>query len=80
MVIYSSRKVVIVSRENLNKKPIKYANNVIDFLNHLSKDDLKKENIKDMIPIMAWAKNVINKHHHLDTVQEKVNILSHQVE
>ena len=68
MVIYSSKKVVTVSRENLNKKPIENANNAIDFLNHLSEDDLRKANIKDMIPIMAWERKVINKHDHWDTI------------
>ena len=28
---------------------------------------------------MTWARKVINKYHHLDTVQEKVDILAHQV-
>ena len=79
MVIYSSKHAVTVGREKLNKKPIEYANNAIDLLNHFSKDDLKKANIKYRIPIMTWERKVINKHHHLDIVQEKVDMLAHQV-
>ena len=80
MVIYSSRKVITVAREKLNKKPIEYSKNVIGFLNSLSEDDINKENVKDRISIMTWERKVINKHHHQDTVQEKVDILAHLVE
>ena len=62
----------------MNKKPVDYAKNDIDFLNSLSEDDLNKSNVKDMISIMTWARKVINKYHHLDKVQEKVDILAHQ--
>ena len=79
LVIQSSRQGMIVAREKLNKKPIEHENNAISFLNSLSKDDLKKANIKEKISILNWARKVINKYHHLDTVQEKVDILAHQV-
>ena len=68
-----------VAREKLNKKPVDYANNAINFLNGLSEDDLKKENNKDRISIMTWARKVVNKYHHLDIVQNKVDIMVHQV-
>ena len=48
-------------------------------MNSLSEDDLKKVNVKDRISIMTWDRKVVNKYHHLDTVQEKVDILAHQV-
>ena len=35
------------TREKLNKKPIDYANNGINFLNWLKEDDLKNANIKE---------------------------------
>ena len=41
-----------VAREKLNKNLVDYANNAIKFLNGLSKDDLKKINIKDTLLIM----------------------------
>ena len=79
MVIHSSRKITEVAREKLNKNPVGYVNNAINFLNGLSEDDLKKEKIKDRISIMTWARKVVNKYHHLDTVQAKVDIMTHQV-
>ena len=68
-----------VAKETLNKNLVDYANNAIKFLNGLSKDDLKKENIKDRLSIMTWARKVVNKYHHLDIVQAKVDIMAHQV-
>ena len=68
-----------IDRERLNTKPVDYANNAINFLNGLSEDDLKKENIKDRISIMTWDRKVVNKYHHLDIVQAKVDIMEHQV-
>ena len=79
LVIYSSRHALTVARENMNKKPFDCAKNAINFLNSLSEDDLKKSNVKDRISIMTWARKVINKYHHLDTVQAKVDILAHRV-
>ena len=79
LVIQSFRQGMIVAREKLNKKPIEHENNAISFLNSLSKDDLKKSNIKDKISSLNWARKVINKYHHLDTVQKKIDILDHQI-
>ena len=42
-----------IATQKLNKKQIDYAKNAIKFLNGLSEDDLKKENIKDRISIMT---------------------------
>ena len=78
-MIHSSRQALTLTRENLNKKPVDCAKTIIDFLNSLSEDDLKKANVKDIISNMTQATKVIKKYHHLDTVQEKVDILAHQV-
>ena len=48
-------------------------------MNSLLEDDLKKANFKDRISIMTWARKVVSKYHHLDIVQENVDILAHQV-
>ena len=64
-------------KERLNKNPIDYAKNTIDFLNGLKEDELKATNIKDRIPIITWARKVVNKHRHLETVQEKIYIMKH---
>ena len=68
-----------IVREKLNKKPIDYANNANKFLNGLKEDDLENEIIKEKISIMVWAKNVVNKYHHLDTIHEKIDIMGHQL-
>ena len=68
-----------VAREKLNKKLVDYSNNAIKFLNGLLKDDLKKINIKDTISIMTQSRNVVNKYHHLDIVQAKLDIMAHSV-
>ena len=48
-------------------------------MNGFSEDDLKKENIKDRISTITRARKVVNKYHHLDTVQDKDGIMAHQV-
>ena len=76
-VIKSAKQSVIAMKERLNKKPIDYAKHTIDFLNGLKEDELKATNIKDRIPIITWARKVVNKHRHLETVQEKIYIMKH---
>ena len=63
--------------EILNKKPIDYAKNAIDFLNGLTKEELKTANIKDMISIINWDRKVVNKHQHMDILQAKKYIMAH---
>ena len=67
------------AREKLNKNLIDYANNAINFLNGLTEDNLKNANIKDRKSIITWAKKVVNKYHHLDTIQAKIDIMAHQL-
>ena len=67
-MIQSSRQIMIAAKEKLNKNPIDYAKNAINFLNGWTKDDLKNENIKDKISIITWARKVVNKYHHLDII------------
>ena len=67
-MIHSFKQVLTIAREKLNKKPVDCTKNAIDFLNSLSEEYLNKENFKDIISIMNWARKVINKYHHLDTV------------
>ena len=54
VVIQSSRKIMTSPREKLNKNPIDYANNAINFLNGLTEDNLKNANIKDRKSIITW--------------------------
>ena len=66
-------------KETLNKNPIDYAKITIDFLNGLIEYELKEDNIKDKIYIITWARIVVNKHQHLDTFEEKIGIMTYQV-
>ena len=79
IVMQSAKQGVTVVKERLNKKPIEIANNTIDFMNGLKKDELKEANIKDRISIITWARKVVNKHHHLDIVQVDIDRMTHQV-
>ena len=49
------------------------------FLNGLTMDGLKNANIKYIISIIAWTRKVVNKYHHLDTVQANIDIMVHQL-
>ena len=77
VVIQSSKQSTPTVIEILNKKPIDYAKNFIDFLNGLTEDELKTENIKDIISIISCAKKGVNKHQHLDTTQYKIGMVVH---
>ena len=62
-VINSSKQIVTVVKERLNKNPTETANNTIDFLNGLTTYELKEDNIKDIISIINWERKMVNKHH-----------------
>ena len=66
--IHSSRQALTAAKEKLNKKPVECAKNAIDFPNSLSKYYLNKSNVKYRISIMTWARKVIKKYHHLETI------------
>ena len=72
MVLQSTKQSVTVVKERMNKNPIYYAKNTIDFLNGLTEEELKTTNIKDTISIIKCARKVVNKHHHLDIIFEEL--------
>ena len=63
----------------LNKKPIDTTNNAIKFLNSLTEEEIKKENIQDRVLVITWARKLVNKYHHLATVQAKIEVMHHQI-
>ena len=77
--IHASRQSCTVVKEDLNEKPIDTANNKVSFMNGLSEYDLKTIGIKDRILVITWARKFVGKHQHLDTVQDKIDIMQHQV-
>ena len=69
MIINVARKICTTVKETLDTKPTDTARNAINFLNTLSKEDLRTTRIKDMITVITWAKKVIGKHNHIESVQ-----------
>ena len=55
------------------------ANNEISFLKNLTEEDIEQENIQDRVLVITWARKVVNKHRHLETVEAKVNFMHNQV-
>ena len=63
----------------LNKKPIDTSNNAIKFLNNLTEEEVKKQNIHDRVLVITWERKVVNKYHHLATVEVKIYVMHHQI-
>ena len=79
MVINVARQSCIVVKEALDQKPAYTARNTIDFLNTFSKEKLRTMGIKYRITAITWSKKFMGKHQHIDILQEKVDIMLHQV-
>ena len=79
MVINISRQSCTAVKEALNKNPVDTVKNTINFLNTLSGEYLRTMGIKDRIAVITWARKVVGKHQHIETVQEKIDIMQHQV-
>ena len=45
----------------------------------MNEDEIKKENIQDRVLVIAFASKVVNKYHHLETVQEIIDVMHHQI-
>ena len=63
----------------LNKNTMDTTNNAISFLNNLTEEEIRKENIQDRVLVITWERRVVNKHHHLETVHEKIYVMHNQV-
>jgi len=79
IVTQAARKNVLMVKQVLNKKPIDTTNNAIKFLNNLTEEEIKKENIQDRFLVVTWARKVVNKCHHLETVQAKIDDMHYQI-
>ena len=55
------------------------AQNAINFLSTLSEDQVRKFDIQDRVVVISCARKVIGKYKMLDTVHDKVDIISHKV-
>ena len=45
----------------------------------MTKDEIKKENIQDRVLVITLARKVVNKYHHLETVQANIDVMHHQI-
>ena len=70
---------VVLLKEALNKNPADIDKNTINFLNALSQDDLRTMGIKYRITVITWIMKVVGKHEHVDTVQDKIDIMQHPI-
>ena len=51
--IHEAKKSVTIVRERLNKNPVYYEKNAIDFFNGLTEEELRTTNITNMISIIT---------------------------
>ena len=70
---------VMMVKQVLNKKPIDIAHNAIICLNSLTEDEIRKANIQDRILVITLERKVVNKYHHSETVQAKIDVMHHQI-
>ena len=79
MEINVARQSCTTVKETLDRKPIDTPRNTINLLNTLSKEELRTMRIKDIITVITWVRNVIGKHHHIESVQAKEDLMLYQV-
>ena len=48
-------------------------------MDNLTEEEIKKENIQYRILVIKWERKVVNKYHNLETVQEKIGVMHHQI-
>ena len=53
--------------------------NSINFSSTLSEDQVRRFDIQDKVVVTSWDRKVVGKYIMLDTVQAKVDIISHKV-
>ena len=74
----AARQNILIVKQGLNKKPMEVAQNAINFLSALLEDQVRMFGIQDKVVIASLARKVIGKYRMLDTVQDKVDIISHE--
>ena len=72
IVTKEDRPIVQMVKQVLNKKAMDTTNNAIYFLNNLTEEVIRKENIQDRVLVITWEIKVVDKYHHLETVQKKL--------
>ena len=79
MVINAAKQSGTTVKEALNKNPVDAATNTINYLNTMSKEYLRTMGIKEIFTVIPWARKVVGKHQHIETMQANIDIMQHQV-
>ena len=74
-----ARHNILTVKQELNKKPMETAQNAINFLSTLSEGQVRRFDIRDRVVIISWDRKVVGKYIMLDTIQVRVDIISHKV-
>ena len=69
-----------ITKMDLNKRPMDAAEVAINFLNSLTKEDIRWGNFQDIILVITWAKILVHRHRHLNMVKAKWNFMHKQVD
>ena len=75
VVICVERQSCTTVKETLDRKPTDTSRNTINLLNTLSEEELRTMRINDIITIITWVRTVIGKHHHIESVQAKEDLM-----
>ena len=79
MVINAANQSCTAIKQDLNRKLVDTNINRINFLNTLYEEELRTMGIKDRIVVITWARKVVGKLQHIETVQANIDIMLHQV-
>ena len=74
-----AKKNVLIVKGELHNRPVGVAQNSINFLSTLSKDQTSRRGIQNKVAVISGARKVVGKHRMLDTVHVKIDIIDHKV-
>ena len=79
MIINMARQICTTIKETLDRKPADTTQKTMNFLNTLFEEELRTMGIKERILVITLEGNVIGKHHHIESIQEKAYQMLQQV-
>ena len=74
-----AKKNVLIVKGEFHKRPMEVAQNAINFLSTLSKDQTSRCGIQNRVAFISGSRKVVGKHRMLDTIQAKIDIIDHKV-
>ena len=75
----TTKQNIMIVKQELHKNPMEVSQNAINVLSALSEDQVTRFDIWDRVVVNSLARKVIGKYRMLDTIQAKVDIISHKV-